>query len=188
MTGGILRDLANAANLRKESKKIFISAAQRLAKRIVDTGRVGDRVRVGSRTYALENAAWTLIDVNGKTFESTPPIKTLVVNTGSWEMDTDSRVYDDRRVVTLLELTAPGEAPLDSGPHYADLESLLAAEREGAYDFEGFGPTSFERASIFDYEAFANDSEDILKEFIKLFQEESERRKTTADKLFALAG
>jgi hypothetical protein len=187
MTSGILRDLAMAAEARRESNKQFPQAAKRLAKKIVETGRVGDRACVNDKVYAIENVAWTLMDKDGRTYETTPPVKTLAVHTGSWEMTLDGRVEDDRDMVSLLDLTAPGTDPVDSNPHYAGLVDILAAQLAGAYDIEGVGPTEFKPASNADYENFARDAEDLIVKFTKNFREEESRKRKEAARLDSLA-
>lgn len=187
MTGGILRDLAIAAESRRDSKRQLNQAAGRLAKRIVETGRVGDRAHVGGRIYAIENVAWTLMNKEGETYESDPPAKTLAVYIGSWDMDADGTVYDTRELITLLDLTPTGADPVDSGPHFAGLASILEAEREGFYEIEGVGPTRFEPARSSDFDIFAEDAEKILADFIRCFREEEEVQRKRAEKLIGLA-
>jgi hypothetical protein len=190
MTGGILRDLANAAESRRESRKTFVQACRRLANRIVETGRVGDRACVHKRVYAIENVAWTLSDKDGRPYEyeSHPPVRTLAVHSGSWYVDPTlgGTCFDDRDLVSLLELTAPGTDPVDSAPHYAGLAGILEAEREGAYDIEGIGPTEFKPASNADYEVFAADAEEILAGFIECLRDEDNRKRKATEKLDAL--
>jgi len=186
MTSGILRDLANAAESRRESRKTFVQACRRLAKRIVETGRVGDQACAHNRVYRIENVAWTLSDKAGKPYETHPPVRTLAVLSGSWYVDLDGTCFDDRDLVSLLELTAPGTDPVDSTPHYAGLAGILEAEREGAYDIEGVGPTEFKPASNADYEIFAADAEEILAGFIERVRDEDNQKRKATEKLDSL--
>lgn len=187
MSNGIMRELTNAVESRREANRHLIQAIRRLASRIVEEGRVGDGAHVANRVYAIKNAAWTLKDAKGREFETHPPVKTLAIYTGEFYGD-ENGYWDDRRLVSLLELKLDPkhEGTIVIGPHIANRKEVIR-EGDDLLGMEGAGPTEFERPTEADLEAFSQNAEKIVKEFIKGIRDEGQVKKQQAEKVIELA-
>lgn len=182
MTGGILRDLANAADSRRAARKEFLAASKRLAKRIVESGRVGDQVEVNGREYIIGNVLWYLKENPNNDLLSTPQ-KTLVC------------IASNDTALSLLDLVQPPLAaevaadkfwiddeeaendPTDPvGPYFsaADLDLDTETKADGM---------DCRQALELDYEIFAEECIDVVEAFIELFKSDAESYRVDAQTL-----
>lgn len=187
MTGGILRDLTNAVEARRAARKEFLAASKRLAKRIVENGRVGDAVTVYGRHYAIGNVQWYLKE-NENDDEISEPVKTLV--------------YDlpDGEVVSLVELTRPPLAATINSeiagwyvPAWQDQDHKAGPDDaptlpffNGAdVDFQNEKETDIDGASCRnalekDYELFSEECIEVVEAFTRLFRADAQSYRENA--------